>query len=178
MGFAGRLAAGHLGLATKGNAIAMSLEDELTEAFIAGYKVAGEEVGYWGRRFLQAVKRNGGLATAQRMLLPRNIGQRKGLDALLEANRPELTVEAIILQSKFRPLFSDSELKVAQERLGEYGKLISTHLAARERLFPDELPLGKKYFEGAKKQIRAGMTRQVSPAERYVSSNYQPCSHS
>ncbi|MCF6152766.1 MAG: hypothetical protein E3K38_10830 [Candidatus Kuenenia stuttgartiensis] len=132
----------------------MTLEDELTEAFIAGYKVAGEEVGYWGRRFLQAVKRNGGLATAQRMLLPRNIGQRKGLDALLEANRPELTVEAIILQPKFRPLFSISELKVAQERLGEYGKLISTHLATRERLFPDELPPGQKYVEGAKKQIR------------------------
>ena len=66
----------------------MSLEEELTEAFINGYQVAGKEVGYWGRRFLQAVRRNGGLATAKRMLLPRNDGQRKGLDALLKPIAP------------------------------------------------------------------------------------------
>jgi 5-methylcytosine-specific restriction enzyme A len=132
----------------------MSLDEELTAAFIEGYQVAGREVGYWGRRFLQAVKRNGGLATAKRMLLPRNQGQRKGLDALLEANRPELTVEAIVLQPKFRTLFTASELSVAQERLGEYGNAIAAHIATRQRLFPDELEPGKKYVEGAKKQVR------------------------
>lgn len=132
----------------------MSLEEELTAAFIEGYHVAGKEVGYWGRRFLQAVNRNGGLATAKRMLLPRNEGQRKGLDALLEANRPELTVEAIVLQPKFGSLFSAAELATAQERLGEYGKTIAIHVATRQRLFPDELEPGKKYVEGAKKQVR------------------------
>jgi hypothetical protein len=54
----------------------MSLKAELTKAFVYLYRVAGQEVGYWGRRFLQSVKRNGGLATAKRMLLPRNAGQR------------------------------------------------------------------------------------------------------
>jgi 5-methylcytosine-specific restriction protein A len=132
----------------------MSLEEELTAAFIEGYHVAGKEVGYWGRRFLQAVKRNGGLATAKRMLLPRNEGQRKGLDALLEANRPELTVEAIVLHPRFRSLFSAAELATAQGRLGEYGKTIAAHVATRQRLFPDELEPGKKYVEGAKKQVR------------------------
>ena len=132
----------------------MSLEEELTEAFINGYQVAGKEVGYWGRRFLQAVRRNGGLATAKRMLLPRNDGQRKGLDALLEANRPDLTVEAIVLQPKFRSLFSAAEIVAARERLGEYGKAIAEHLARRERLFPDELEPGLKYVEGARNQVR------------------------
>ena len=132
----------------------MLLEDELTEAFIDGYQLAGSEVGYWGRRFLQAVKRNGGLATAKRMLLPRNEGQRKGLDALLEANRPELTVEAIILQPKFQSLFTAAELTAATERLGEYGKMIAILAAERKRLYPDELEPGQKYAEGAKKQIR------------------------
>lgn len=132
----------------------MSLEDELTNAFIDGYHVAGKEVGYWGRRFLQAVRRKGGLATARRMLLPRNAGQRKGLDALLEANRPELTVEAIVLQPKFRSLFTAAEIEAARERLGEYGKAIAAHIATRQRLFPDELEPGKKYVEGAKKQVR------------------------
>ena len=63
----------------------MSLEDELTATLIDTYQRAGEKVGYWGRRFLQSVRRNGGLATAKRMLKPRNAGQRAGLDALLEA---------------------------------------------------------------------------------------------
>ncbi len=61
------------------------LEEQLTADFLDLYKKAGEEVGYWGRRFLQAVRRNGGYATVKRMLLPRTMGQRAGLDALLEA---------------------------------------------------------------------------------------------
>ncbi len=73
------------------------IEEQLTADFLELYKKAGEEVGYWGRRFLQAVRRNGGFATVKRMLLPRTAGQRAGLDALLEAGRPDLTVEAIIL---------------------------------------------------------------------------------
>ncbi|MBS0299298.1 MAG: HNH endonuclease [Proteobacteria bacterium] len=132
----------------------MSLESDLTNAFIDGYHVTGKEVGYWGRRFLQAVRKNGGLATAKRMLLPRNVGQRKGLDALLEANRPELTVEAIILQPKFLSLFTEAEIATARKRLGEYGKTIIAHISIRQRLFPDELEPGKKYVEGAKKQVR------------------------
>jgi 5-methylcytosine-specific restriction protein A len=130
------------------------LDDELTVALIDGYRIAGKEVGYWGRRFLQSVKRNGGLATAKRMLLPRNDGQRKGLDALLEANRPELTVEAVILQERFHRLFTPTEIAAAQERLGEYGRAIAAHKATRVRIFPDELEPGPKYIEGAKKQVR------------------------
>ena len=93
----------------------LAVEQELTDALIEGYHEAGKKAGYWGRRFLQAVRRNGGLATVQRMLLPRNQQQRKGLDALLEAGHPELTVEAIILQERFRKLFSAGELQVAAE---------------------------------------------------------------
>jgi len=132
----------------------MTLEEQLTAALIDGYQRAGKEVGYWGRRFLQAVRRNGGLATARRMMAPRNAGQRAGLDALLDAGRPDLTLEAIILQPKFRALFTDAELSVATERLGEYGKTIVTRRANRERLFPDELEPGHKYVEGARKQVR------------------------
>lgn len=132
----------------------MTLENELTAAFIDGYHVAGKEVGYWGRRFLQAVKRNGGLPTAKRMLRPRNEGQRKGLDALLEANRPELTVEAIVLQPKFQELFTAAEIATARDRLGEFGKQIAAHQAIRQNIYPDDLESGKKYVEGAKKQVR------------------------
>jgi 5-methylcytosine-specific restriction enzyme A len=132
----------------------MSLEDELTDALIEAYRRGGEETGYWGRRFLQAVRRNGGLATAKRMLKPRNPGQRAGLDALLNANRPDLTMEAVLIQPRFRPLFSERELRVAADRLGEYGKEAALRHAKRERLYPDELEPGRKYIEGARKQVR------------------------
>jgi 5-methylcytosine-specific restriction protein A len=150
----------------------MNLEEELTATFIAGYRVAGEEVGYWGKRFLQAVRRNGGLATARRMLLPLNAGQRQGLNALLDANRPELSVEAIVLQPKFRSLFTDAELATAKERLGEYSKTIDYPIANRERLFPDELEPGKKYAEGARKQVRVNAYERNPKARKACLKHY------
>jgi len=132
----------------------MSVKEKLTEALIDGYERTGEEVGFWGYRFLRAVRNNGGLATAKRMLTPRSPGQRTGLDRLLEAGRPDLTMEAIIMQPQFRSLFTASELEVASERLGKYGKDAARRIARRERLYPDDLELGVKYFEGARKQVR------------------------
>lgn len=144
----------------------MDLEDDLNAALIAGYQRAGKEVGYWGSRFLQAVQRNGGLATVKRMMKPRNAGQRAGLDALLDARRPDLTVEAIILQPKYRGLFTMAELAAAAERLGEYEKEAAKRLATRERLFPDELEPGRKYAEGARKQVRVNAYERDPRARR------------
>ena len=150
----------------------MNIEEEFTEALLHGYKTAGEEVGYWGKRYLQSIRRNGGLATAKRMLLPRNAGQRMGLDALIEANRPDLTVEAIILREQFRPLFTNVELEAARTRLGEYGRQIAAVLAHRERLYPDELPSGTRYVEGAKKQVRVNAYERNPRARKVCIEHY------
>jgi len=132
----------------------MSTDVELTQALLDSYYAAGKQTGYWGRRFYQAVKRKGGLATVKPMLTPRSASQRKGLDAILEAGKPELSVEAVVLQPRFRALFTDEELKSAAERLGEYGKQAQLKIKQRERLYPDDLPPGQDYAEGAKKQVR------------------------
>ncbi len=152
----------------------MSVEDELTAALTDGYKRAGDEVGYWGTRFIQAVRRNGGLATAKRMLKPRNAGQRKGLDALLEAGRPDLTLEAIVLKPEFQNLFSRDELAVAAERLGEYGAAVKRIHASGERLFPDELEKGRKYVEGARKTVRVNAYERDPRARRACIKQYGP----
>lgn len=94
-----------------------AVERALTVTLEETYREAGELTGYWGRRFLQALRRNGGLATAQRMLKPRNASQRAGLDAILAAGHPELTLEAVVLRSSFRSLFTAAELAIAGERL-------------------------------------------------------------
>lgn len=132
----------------------MSTDAELTQALLDSYYAAGKQTGYWGRRFYQAVKRKGGLATVKPMLTPRNANQRRGLDAILEAGKPELTVEAVVIQPRFKALFTKAEIKIARERLGEYGKQARAKLKNRERLYPDDLPLGQEYTEGAKKQVR------------------------
>jgi len=132
----------------------MSTDAELTQALLDSYYAAGKQTGYWGRRFYQAVNRKGGLATVKPMLTPRTASQRKGLDAILEAGKPELSVEAVVLQPRFRALFTDDELKEAAERLGEYGRQAQAKLQNWVRLYPDDLPLGQDYAEGAKKQVR------------------------
>jgi 5-methylcytosine-specific restriction enzyme A len=132
----------------------MSTDAELTQALLDSYYAAGKQTGYWGRRFYQAVNRKGGLATVKPMLTPRSANQRKGLDAILEAGKPELSVEAVVLQPRFRALFTSVELKAAAERLGEYGKQAQLNMKERERLYPDDLPSGQDYAEGAKKQVR------------------------
>lgn len=127
-----------------------TLAQELEDALIEGYHQAGRETGYWGRRFLQAVRRNGGLATVKRMLAPRTTPQRQGLDALLSAGRPDLTVEFMILQPRFRSLFTAAELQTAEERLQQKK---TTAAALRERLYPDELEPGETYVEGASRRV-------------------------
>jgi 5-methylcytosine-specific restriction protein A len=144
----------------------MSREDELTEAFLEAYRRTGNEVGYWGTRFLQAVRRHGGLATAKRMLRQRGPGQQKGLDALLEAGRPDLTVEAIVSQPRFRELFTDEELAVAAERLGDFGRAAEVRQREWQRLFPDDLEPGRQYTDGAKRTVRVNAYERDPRARR------------
>jgi 5-methylcytosine-specific restriction protein A len=150
----------------------MNLEDDLTAALVDAYQRSGEEVGYWAHRFIRAVRRNGGLVNSKRMLKPRTSGQRAGLDALLEAGRPDLTVEAIVLQPRFHELFSDDERAVASERLGEYGKTMAVIRASRERLFPDELEPGQKYVEGARKTVRVNAYERNAKARKACISHF------
>ena len=97
-----------------------TLEDELHEEMELLYKRAGEETNYWGNRYLQVVRRNGGLKTAKKMLHSKTSGQRAGLDRLLKAGRPELTLEYLVLKSKYRTLFTNEEINVAKERLKSF----------------------------------------------------------
>jgi 5-methylcytosine-specific restriction enzyme A len=130
------------------------LETDLRDALLDAYQRAGEEISYWGFRYRRSILDKGALSTVKRMLRPRRPEQRKGLDAALDANRPDLTMEAVVLRSKFRPLFSAEEIRVAADRLRKYRKEGNRRMRSRERLYPEELEPGKKYIEGSRKQIR------------------------
>ena len=93
----------------------MNLEDELTNALTDGYRRAGNEVGYWGLRFLKTLRRKRG-SRQQCDARAKRAKRAGGRDAMLQANRPDLTLEAIVLRDQFRSLFTAGELRVAEER--------------------------------------------------------------
>lgn len=132
----------------------MRLDQELENAMLASYQRAFDEVGYRASRFLQAVQRSGGLATAKRMLRPRTKPQRAGLDRLLENGKKRLTLEWVVLRPRFKRLFTADERAEARRRLSGFVKEAAAIRRHRERLYPDELELGQTYAEGAKRQVR------------------------
>jgi hypothetical protein len=92
---------------------------KLHHAMVELYHSAGREIRYWGKRYFAAVNRNGGLATAKRMLRRKSGGAiDAGLQKLKDFGRAdELSVEAIVQRSAFRHLFTEEELAEARRRL-------------------------------------------------------------
>lgn len=82
------------------------------------YRRAKSEAGYTATRFLGMVNDRGGLETARYLLHAPTVSE--GYAALWERGRLDLTVEAVILDAKWDPLFSRQERQVAVDRLREY----------------------------------------------------------
>jgi len=80
------------------------------------YKRAKSEAHYNATRFLQMVGEQGGLKAAHRLLAS---PPSDGFGALWAAGRVDLTVEYLVQQPEFRHLFSDEEIAVAVERVGD-----------------------------------------------------------
>jgi hypothetical protein len=96
-----------------------NLESRFDEAMMGIYEHALNECGYNAKRFLQMLQEHRGLQTAR--ILLHNPKVSEGYTALWERGRLDLTVESLILKPEWQPLFSDQELKTAQERLADYG---------------------------------------------------------
>jgi hypothetical protein len=83
------------------------------------YESAGREAGYWATRFLQKLRRDGGLETARYLL--RQPGVSKGFIGLRKAAKLDLSMEYLVLRPRYASLFSDEERAVARERLLAHG---------------------------------------------------------
>ncbi|HEX7484983.1 MAG TPA: hypothetical protein VF332_02445 [Vicinamibacterales bacterium] len=95
------------------------IEAQFHEAMLNIYKRAKTEAHYPANRFLGMVVEMGGLATARYLLHAEKVSD--GYTALWERGRLDLTVEAMILDAKWRPLFADDERAIAVARLQQYG---------------------------------------------------------
>lgn len=96
----------------------VNLERRFDAAMVEIYERAGSEVAYWATRYLQLLRRRGGLGTARYLLAARVTSD--GYARLRDAGRLDLTVEALVLRPEFEPLFSAEELERARERLAQY----------------------------------------------------------
>ena len=92
-----------------------NLENLFHQEMINIYKRAKSECGYNATRFLVMVNEIGGLQAAKTLINAPGVSD--GFVALWERGRPDLTVEAIILDPRWKELFTGHELDIARERL-------------------------------------------------------------
>ncbi len=83
------------------------------------YLRAKSEAGYNATYFLQMLATEGPLETAKHLISSTHPSE--GFTALWERHRLDLTVEAHVVQDRFRSLFSEDEITAAERRLREYG---------------------------------------------------------
>ncbi len=83
------------------------------------YHRADNECGYRPTRFLQMVNERGGLAAAKDLL--RASRPAEGLTILWEHQRLDLSVEALVCDHPWRPLFTRDEMASAEKRLKDLG---------------------------------------------------------
>ena len=95
-----------------------SLEAEFQRAMLNIYYAAAE-VDYRPTRIRQMVHEHGGVAAAKR-LLSGPVAQ-SGLTTLWELGRLDISMEALVVQERWEPLFSDAERQAARDRLSAYG---------------------------------------------------------
>ncbi len=79
---------------------------------------AGKEEGLGSGRFTTLLNNRGGLGAAKYALRPQAGGAGAGFDSIMAAGRPDLTLEHVVLQKRFRDRFTPEERAEAQRRLG------------------------------------------------------------
>lgn len=97
---------------------AKGLETEFHRAMLNIYDAAAE-LGYRPTLFRRMVHEQGGVETARRLL--KATEPQEGLTTLWKLGRLDISMEALVVQERWEPLFSDEERRVARERLKAYG---------------------------------------------------------
>lgn len=94
------------------------LERDFDEAMLAIYRRAKGEAQYDAKIFLWMVVEKGGAETARYLLNTEKVSD--GYTALWQRGRLDLTVEAVILDKNWWPLFTSEQRRTAIQRLKEY----------------------------------------------------------
>ena len=95
-----------------------SLADQFHNAMIEIYENARQH-DYFATYFKQMLDQYGGLETASRLLGKTEV--QAGLMTLWELGLLDQSMEALVIQDRFEPLFSETEVAEARRRLTELG---------------------------------------------------------
>lgn len=96
----------------------MTLDLEFHSRMIDVYEAAREH-GYYATYFKRMLDEHGGLETAKRLLAKSDA--QTGLMRLWELGLLHASMEAVVIDERFRPLFSEAEVQEARRRLEELG---------------------------------------------------------
>ena len=99
------------------------LADEFHRTMIGVYETA-KDYEYYATYFKQMLDEHGGVETAKRLLAKAEIQQ--GLMRLWEMKLLDHSMEALVIQERFRPLFTDAEVQEARRRLEALGYFSKT----------------------------------------------------
>jgi hypothetical protein len=95
------------------------LSKRFDAAMLEVYAAAMREVNYPARRFLAMVRGRGGLEAARQLLA--KPGFSEGFRRLAEVGKLNITMEYLVLTPEFAQLFSESERRIAGDRLLRHG---------------------------------------------------------
>jgi 5-methylcytosine-specific restriction protein A len=149
----------------------MTLKDQLHQDMLNIYQYTGKATGYWAKRFLQSIQKKGGLQTAKSILIPRsNINKLKGLQALVEAKRADLSLEVLVTEAKYLSLFTKQEICEAKKRIENFPTDSFPEKLLPEEIFPDNsnLPLE----EGESKQVFVNVYERCTKARKICISHW------
>jgi hypothetical protein len=96
----------------------MTLEEQFHHAMIGVYENA-RDCDHFATYFKQMIDQYSGLNTAKRLLA--KAGIQEGLMKLWELGLLKQSMEALVIQERFRPLFTEAEIAEARRRLSELG---------------------------------------------------------
>lgn len=96
----------------------MNLEQDLGNEMLALYRTAKSKCNYNATRFIQMFYELGALQTAKTLINSKT--PTDGFTAMWECDCLDLTIEKLVLNQKFKELFSDEELAKAKQRLIDY----------------------------------------------------------
>ncbi|MCQ9473413.1 HNH endonuclease [Pseudomonas alliivorans] len=155
----------------------MSVEEDFHHQMLDIYQHAGTEVGYWANYFLRGVKKHGGLNYARTALEKRkNDSIQKGFQALVDAGRVDISMESLVVRPEFASLFTEAEIAEARARLGGVAPYTLRVRVPAGEVFPDELPPGLPYTEGAIKQVTVNLyERNAKAREECLSKHGYDC---
>lgn len=96
------------------------MADSVEQAFEQAMRSACDEAteaGYYPARFLEKLERIGAVPYAKELVSSGDL--QAGLKRLNEMKRLDLSIEHLVVDSRFRGLFSEDERKAAQWRLDQ-----------------------------------------------------------